>query len=315
MRHDRSGPTVSSWRRGVPPRSRHGRKFMQAAAMLLGLGLLAATGPIAGASVRPATLAAGDYTMSVTVGSMVRTLILHVPPGAPVANRPLMLVYHGNLDTAANTVNETNFEQVSNTTGDLVAFLQGYDDSWDNIVGSSPAVKANIDDVGFTVAAINAIESVAPFDQHRVAATGFSAGALMVEYLGCVLANKLAVIVPVEGELPVSISSSCAPSQPISVYEIHGTGDTAIPYWGGYFHGVYGGTTVLSAPASVARWAQLDGCATTPTKSHPSSSIMLTSYASCKSGASAVLRTIFGGQHVWGSNIGQLVAQAIPSGP
>lgn len=313
MHHDRTRPS-GTHRPTAPSAAPDRRKlFSLATATLLAVGMLAGTGAAASASIRPSALAPGDHTMSVTVGSMVRTFILHVPPGAPVANRPLILVYHGNLDTAANTVNETDFEQVSNATGDLVAFLQGYDDSWDNIVGSSPAVQAHVDDVGFTVAAINAIASVAPFDQHRVAAAGFSAGALMVEYLGCVLAGKLALIVPVEGELPVTISPICAPSQPISVYEIHGTSDTAIPYWGGYFHGVYGGTTVLSAPASVARWAQLDNCSPTPSTTYPSSSVMLTSYGSCGSGATAVLRTIYGGQHVWGSNIGQLVAQAIPT--
>jgi polyhydroxybutyrate depolymerase len=260
-------------------------------------------------------LGPGDYTLSMTVGTMTRTLILHVPPGPTVPNRPLVLVYHGNLDTAANTIKQTNFEQASNKSGYLVAFLQGYSNSWDNVVGSSPAVKAHIDDVGFTTTAIATIAGLAPFDQNRIAAVGFSAGALMVEYLGCVLAGTLALIVPVEGQLPVTIASSCAPSRALSVYEIHGTADTAIPYNGGYFHGVYGGTTVLSAPASVARWAQLDQCGSTPSTSSPSSSIKLTSYTGCANGTSAVLRTIVGGGHVWGSNIGQLVAHAIPAGP
>ena len=293
------------------------------------LGLTALAGPSAGASDRavrvhvgaslrkslPTTpLGPGDYKLSMTVGTMTRTLILHVPTGPTVPNRPLVLVYHGNLDTAAATIKETNFEQASNKSGYLVAFLQGYSNSWDNIVGSSPSVKAHIDDVGFTTTAITTIAGLAPFDLNRVAAVGFSAGALMVEYLGCALAGKLALIVPVEGELPVTIASSCAPSRAISVYEIHGTADTAIPYNGGYFHGVYGGTTVLSAPASAARWAQLDQCRSTPSTTYPSPSIKLTSYSACSNGTTAVLRTIIGGGHVWGSNIGQLVAQAIPAG-
>jgi len=251
-----------------------------------------------------------------TVGSMVRSFILRVPPGPVVANRPLVLVYHAATVSAATTEHATDFAQVGDQTGGLVAFMQGYENSWNEGAGSSPAALAHVDDVGYTAASIALIEQLVPFDQNRIVATGFSNGALMVEYLGCQVAGQLALIVPVEGELPVVDSNSCAPARPISLYEVHGTADTQIPYNGGYFHGVYGGTTVLSAPANVARWSQLDECAAGPVTTQPSSSIKLTAYSFCQGNATATLRTIIGGNHVWGSNIGLLVsaaASALPS--
>jgi polyhydroxybutyrate depolymerase len=192
-----------------------------------------------------------------------------------------------------------------------VAFLQGYDDSWNEGAGHTPAHQAHVNDVAFTAAVITKIATLVTFDPHRVAAVGFSNGALMVEDLGCHLAGRLSLIVPVEGELPVSVASTCAPSRPIHVYEIHGTGDTAIPYTGGRFHGDGGGTTVLSAPDSVARWAALDGCSVAPITSEPSASIELTTYAHCAQGVSVVLRTIEGGTHQWTSDIGLLVTAAL----
>jgi len=261
-----------------------------------------------------ATLSPGDHAETLMVGSLPRTLILHVPPGPAVRNRPLILVYTAATASATETENSTDFAQVADRTGEIVAFMQGYQNSWNEGTGVTPARQAHVDDVAYTAASIAMIEGLVAFDHRRIAAVGFSNGALMVEYLGCQLAGQLAVIVPVEGELPTVISQGCDPTRAVSVYEIHGTADSEIPYGGGSFRGSWGGiVTVLSAPASVARWAQLDGCDMTPTTTSPSSSISLTTYASCQGATTAVLRTIIDGGHVWGSNIGELVAAAMPS--
>src|ERR1019366_7674925 len=101
-----------------------------------------------------------------------------------------------------------------------------------------------------------------------------------------------------------------APSQPINVLEIHGSADPSIPYHGGVFNGVGGAVSVLSARATVARWAHLDGCGTGPV-TPPGRGISLARFTRCHSGASVTLRTIVGGAHVWGSNIGELVTAAL----
>ena len=93
---------------------------------------------------------------------------------------------------------------------------------------------------------------------------------------------------------------------------MHGTADGSIPYGGGSFSGVGGGTTVLSAPASAARWARLDRCSATPKVTYPFSSIKLSRYSKCHRGVSVTLRTIVNGTHEWGGNIGTLVAELIP---
>src|SRR6202035_1510556 len=127
--------------------------------------------------------------------------------------------------------------------------------------------------------------------------------------LGCKLAGRLAMIVPVEGELAVSQSAHCAPRRTISVYEIHGTSDAAIPYSGG---GKWGGPPVLSAPGSAARWAHLDHCAPSPKVTHPGGSVKLTAYARCSRRVTVTLRTIYGGVHEWGNEIGVIVYRALP---
>jgi polyhydroxybutyrate depolymerase len=260
------------------------------------------------------TLGPGDYTHSMTVGGQSRTFILHVPPAASTGKAlPLVFVYHGALDTAANTQSETDFDGVADSRGMLVVFMQGYGNTWNEGAGHTPAEVAGIDDVAFTGAALSAIEGQVTVDKRKVAATGFSNGALLADLLGCRLAGSIHLIVPVEGPLPVTVSSGCTPAQPISVLEIHGTADSTIPYSGGSFAGVGGGTTVLSAPAAVARWAALDGCSAAPT-TQTASSLKVTTYGGCSGGSEVSLQTLEGAGHDWPSDIGETVASALGLG-
>jgi polyhydroxybutyrate depolymerase len=258
----------------------------------------------------PHAMAPGDYTEYVDVDGMQRQFILHVPDDQTSANPGLILVFHGAGDTAANTVNETNFEQVANSDGNYVAFLQGYDHTWNDGAGETPAEEAGVDDVAFTSDTIAEIEGMVTFNHNLIAVTGFSNGALMVERLGCQLAGTLAVVAPIEGELASKQVAVCHPARPISVYEVHGTSDPSISYNGGTFQGYGGPVTVLSAPNSVKTWAQLDHCSLKYGTSS-NSAISLRTYRKCRGGVTVTLRTIYGGQHDWPPNVGQLVSQAL----
>jgi len=266
--------------------------------------------PVRSAKLAASTLGPGDHTIKLVVGHLSRSLILHVPPHAAIARRPLLLIYHGITDTAGGTEQQTDFTQVADRTGELVAFMQGYENSWNEGTGNSPAARAHINDVGYTLAAIAKLEGRVTFDHARIVAVGFSNGALMVEDLGCRIAGRLAMIVPVEGELAVTMARSCRPARQISVYEVHGTADTAIRYGGGPING--NGAVVLSAPKSIARWAQLNHCAARPVTSPTRSSIKVTTYSRCRRSVTTRLRTIVGGVHQWGSNIGEIVASVLP---
>jgi polyhydroxybutyrate depolymerase len=240
-----------------------------------------------------------------------RTFIVDVPRGKPTATRALVLVFHGADDTAANTATETDMLQEVNGRGDIIAFLQGYENTWNEGSGTTPASLAHVNDVAFTSEVLTRLRKLVAYDPSRVAAVGFSNGAIMVEDLGCHLASRISLIIPVEGQMSTVQSAACALAKPESVFEIHGTADTVIPYKGGYFSTSVGEDTVLSAPNSVARWAQLDGCSTGPTTTAPSSSFTLSTYSACRARSFVVLQTINGGGHNWPSNIGQVVVQEL----
>jgi len=254
-------------------------------------------------------LAPGTHVLTLKVQSRNRQIVVVVPANIATKRRALLLVYSGALDTAMGTKNETDFVTVAARDHFVVAFLQGFRDSWNDGLDDTPAYSAGVDDVAFTAAAIRKIEGVVVFDHSRITAVGFSNGALMVQFLGCRLANLLAGIVPVEGEMPTTMSTNCTPVRPVSVLEIHGTADSVFSYGGGRFNSVFGGGgTVLSAPNSVARWASLDQCATPPTTTTPNAGTSVINYAGCRARRTVSLLTIVGGTHQWPNDVGVLVA-------
>jgi len=257
-------------------------------------------------------LAPGSHVLTLKIQSRSRQVIVVVPKSTAAKNRSLVLVYPGALDTASGAASSTDFVSVGEHDGFVVAFLQGYHDSWNDGLNDTPAFAANVNDVAFTSAVIRKIEDLVVFNHSRITAVGFSNGALMVHFLGCHLANLVTQVVPVEGEMPTTMSTNCHPSRAVSVYEVHGTSDASFPYGGGRFKSVFGGGgTVLSAQASVATWASLDHCATSPTHSTPSASTTLVHYDGCSSRATVSLLTIIGGTHEWPSDIGLVVAGAL----
>lgn len=260
----------------------------------------------------------GLKTVTVRVAGHTRTYLLYVPPGdAPSHPLPLVLVFHGAGDTASHTVHETDLPNIADQSHNMIlVFPQGYDNSWNEGTGSSPAARAGINDVAFVETILQRVEHHYAVDMHRVIATGFSNGALLTEYLGCTLSRQLTMIAPVEGELPRATSAKCRPAMPLTVFEVHGTADTAIPYTGGAFTGVGGipGPPVLSAPSSAARWASLDRCSG-QANSKTTGQVKFATYPSCPDHVTVTLATVDGGQHQWPSGYGPTLANEIAAMP
>lgn len=259
-----------------------------------------------------AQLSPGIHLINITFPNRVRTLIIDIPTGTNPRTRALVLVYHGALGTASETASGTDFEQDAAKGNYVVAFLQGFSDTWNEGAGHTPAEQAGVDDVAFTKAAITQIERVVNFNHAKIVASGFSNGALMVQDLGCRLSTMISAIVPVEGEIPTSVASTCLPARPVTVYEVHATGDPAIPFDGGSFAGVGGGTTVESAPESVAFWARIDGCNDSPTMKTTSTETF-TSYTNCRDEREVTLESVPIDKHEWAPNVGAIVAQVAES--
>jgi polyhydroxybutyrate depolymerase len=108
--------------------------------------------------------------------------------------------------------------------------------------------------------------------------------------------------------MPPATAVSCNPGRPISALIIHGTADPLVPFNGGNVSVpplLGDGGWVLSFNATVERWVQLDGCATTPVTTelpmavNDGTSVVRDSYGPCAQGTAVEAYIIDGGGHTW----------------
>jgi len=272
----------------------------------LAVGLAVAASMAWGASpVGASTRAAGgaDVTGQLTFGGRVRTYVEHRPPGFR-PRLPVVLAFHGGGGTAAGMARISGLDAVADQHDFVVVYPQGVGNSWAGGKGDTPADTAGVDDVGFTAALIDHLAAEDGIDTRRVFATGLSSGGFMTQRLGCQLADRIAGIAPVAATLIGTIAQTCTPSRPMPVLEIQGTADPLVPYAGGHVRGRGpGGNPTLSAPATIAHWASVNGCATSPqTATLPlvvrdRTVVRTDTYTGCA--APVILYTVVGGGHTW----------------
>jgi polyhydroxybutyrate depolymerase len=225
----------------------------------LSLALLAAC--LVGCGMRHVSAAAPrDLSGTFRAGSMLRTYTMHLPPGDPVG---LVLNLHGGGGTGNGQRGLTDFDAVADAHNLLVVYPDGYDKSWADGRGASPADRHHIDDVGFLVALAAKLQNNYNIAPGHVFVTGMSNGGFMSNRLGCDHADVFAAIAPVDGTLGVGVA--CNPSRPVSVWEAHGTADPLVPFKGGAVHGRGGLSHSISVTAMVDKWRAADGCQGAPT--------------------------------------------------
>ncbi len=198
---------------------------------------------------------ARDASGSFRSGGMDRTYTVHVPPGDPVG---LVLSLHGGGGTGIAQRGLTGFDAVADAHNLVVVYPNGYDRSWADGRGASPADRRHVDDVGFLVGLAGKLQNDYGIAPGHVFVTGMSNGGFMSNRLACDRADVFAAIAPVAGTLGVSVA--CNPSRPVSVWEAHGTTDPLVPFNGGAVHGRGGLSHVISATNMVQKWRSADGC-------------------------------------------------------
>jgi polyhydroxybutyrate depolymerase len=210
---------------------------------------------LGGCGAHQVQAAARDQSGTLQFGGLTRTYKVHVPPGAPVG---LVLNLHGGAATGAGQEGLTDFDAVADTTNLLVVYPDGYDKSWADGRGASPAARRHVDDLGFLVALVGKLANDFGVAPGHVFSTGMSNGGFMSNRLACDRADLFAAIAPVAGTLGVGVP--CNPSRPVSVMQVHGTDDRLVPFNGGVVHGRGGISHSVSATSMVDKWRSVDGC-------------------------------------------------------
>lgn len=249
--------------------------------------------------------AAGDVDSAIQVGGLRRVYHLHVPPSYDGTEpTPLVLVFHGRMESGKGMAKMTGFNTVSDQEGFIVVYPEAVDRHWNDGRGATLLERQQVDDVRCVSVLIAHLTQTLNIDQNRIYATGISNGAMFVQRLACELSEQLAAIGPVAGTMATNIATQCAPKQPVSVVESHGTTDVLVPWDGGEIPIV--GGKVLSVPETIARWVQLNGCPSSPHVTDepdrdPSDGtrVRREAYGPCRTGSEVALYVVEGGGHSW----------------
>jgi polyhydroxybutyrate depolymerase len=172
-----------------------------------------------------------------------RDYLLVVPQRAHDGPRPLVLVLHGHLGTAANALGGgrvpsplSAWLDVAERENVLVAALQGLKGS-DNRTGwhdcrSDADNNPHVDDVAFASRVANKLVDDGRADPKRIYVMGMSNGAIMALRLALEMQPAPAAVAAVAGTMAAKSDCTRA-ARPVSVMLIHGTDDPLVPYTGG----------------------------------------------------------------------------------
>jgi len=220
--------------------------------------------------------AATPEPRSIEVAGQQREYLLVIPEAAPSGTRPLVLVLHGHLGTAANALGSgvapsplSAWLDIAQRENVLVAALQGLKGT-DRRTGwhdcrSDETDNPRVDDVEFASRVVRQLVTDGRADPRRLYVMGMSNGAMMTLRLALEMKPAPVAVAAVAGTM-AQHSDCSATAHPVSVLLIHGTQDPLVPYEGG---GVGFGERrdrgqVLSVAATRDFWLRADGLANAP---------------------------------------------------
>ena len=191
-----------------------------------------------------------------------REYYLYIPDSL-VADAPLLFVFHGYSGSASGIMNYSGLNQIADDNGFAVCYPQGLIDDWDYSfwnVGYDWHVDETVDDVGFATSLAQYLQTDFNLSTQNTFSTGMSNGGDMSYLLACQASDVFRAVAPVAGCMMTWLYNSCAPLNPIPVFEIHGTDDD-VTWWEGadeIFNDGWGPWE--SVDTTFNFWTQLNGC-------------------------------------------------------
>jgi len=191
-----------------------------------------------------------------------REYYLYIPDSL-VADAPLLFVFHGYSGSASGIMNYSGLNQIADDNGFAVCYPQGLIDDWDYSfwnVGYDWHVDETVDDVGFATSLAQYLQTNFNLSTQNTFSTGMSNGGDMSYLLACQASDVFKAVAPVAGCMMTWLYNSCAPLNPIPVFEIHGTDDD-VTWWDGADENNNDGYGPWeSVDTTFNFWTQLNNC-------------------------------------------------------
>lgn len=206
-------------------------------------------------------------------------------PARPASRRPLVVAFHG---AGGNGLRMRRYTGLSDL-GDRAGFAVLYPTAPDGFWTLTPGERG--DELPGVVAVLDRVIQAVCIDPRRVYATGVSNGGGFSARLGCELADRFAAVAPVAGGYRAL--QPCPAGRRTSLLEIHGTGDTVVPYRG------RGPRRAGDVRRFVAQWARRDGCESAPRVARVRADVQRVSYRGCAPGLAVEHLKIDDEPHGW----------------
>lgn len=247
------------------------------------------TAPSGAASTGPE----GDRTLTIDVGGVARTYLLHEPEGnvggSPL---PLVIALHFYPGTGAALREMTGLGAEADRHNFLVAYPEGQGGAFNALICCGTA-----DDVAFLKSLTDHLVGSGRADPDRIYLTGISNGGDMAFRGAVELAGLFAAIAVVSGGYigPRTEAVGYVPTAPVSVLAIVGSQDQYL----------------TSFKAGLATWQQRLRCA--PAAAATSAPPVTRTTARCADGSDVDVYVVPGMGHAWpGARSGRLAAPDVP---
>jgi polyhydroxybutyrate depolymerase len=240
-----------------------------------------------------------------------RSYSIYIPSTyTPEISSPLLIALHGISGWDLQLMYNTEFNNLAEANGFIVAYPNGNAELVDNKVirswngGSCCAIsqRNNSDDLSYINNLIDDVSSRYSINSKRVYLTGHSNGSMLAQKLACQLSNKITAVAVVAGRL---LLDTCSPESPVSILQIYGTADTLNPENGGTTNYTLGAYTYQfsSRPvmSSVQMLAVANGCSTnfSENKNVSNKDLTISTWPDCKNGVVVSAIKITGASHAW----------------
>ncbi|HEY2702268.1 MAG TPA: hypothetical protein VGL20_01120 [Candidatus Dormibacteraeota bacterium] len=231
----------------------------------------------------PAAPAVSVHTL--LVGGVARQWEQLTPGGGAGPATPILVVLHGQKATLTLEVARDGLTPLVTAGRAELVYPQGIGSSWNAGGCCGPASSQGIDDLGFLRALTAQVD---PGRARPIFLVGFSNGGRLAYAAACgdpTLVDGFAIV----DAMPLG----CTVSRPVTILQVDGTADPAIPYRPGD-----PGGEQPDATTQVERLRVLDGCPATPATA-TTGNLTLDRWSGCGSGARLAFATYHGGTHSW----------------
>ncbi len=173
---------------------------------------------------------------------------------------PLVIGLHSFRSDSTQLQQYLQFEPLADQYGFLYALPDGTqnadgDEFW-NATDACCGGDSTVDDSAYLRAVIDDMKANYNIDPKRVYIVGFSNGGFMAYRMACDHADVIAAIISI-GAATFNDKNDCAPSEPVSILDVHGSADNTINIGGGTFMGT---SPYPTQDYTAYYWALYDGC-------------------------------------------------------